>query len=179
MERRIEKFTKGASTGEPSLAEFGGVVFQGEAKTGKSWRRGGAVGALNGNTRGSRSLVSQGKDPAWSVRPVVGVQTRSARATRPSIVTGATGRGSATAGLAPEGQAGIGRGLSAAVSRSRASDEGEAQRSKTAALRTRGDQPVSGNLKRGTERNGSDGQWSGLLAALEWSGVSVLNRKFH
>jgi hypothetical protein len=26
--------------GEPSLAGFGGVVFQGEAKAGKSWRRG-------------------------------------------------------------------------------------------------------------------------------------------
>ena len=31
--------------GEPSLAGFGGVVFQGEAKAGKSWRRGGAMGA--------------------------------------------------------------------------------------------------------------------------------------
>jgi hypothetical protein len=36
VERRIWKFSKGASTGEPSLAGFGGVVFQGEAKAGKS-----------------------------------------------------------------------------------------------------------------------------------------------
>jgi len=44
VERRIWKFIKGASTGEPSLAGFGGVVFQGEAKAGKSWRQGGAMG---------------------------------------------------------------------------------------------------------------------------------------
>ena len=30
--------------GEPSLAEFGGVVFQGEAKADKSWRQGRAMG---------------------------------------------------------------------------------------------------------------------------------------
>jgi hypothetical protein len=34
--------------GEPSLAGFGGVVFQGEAKAGKSWRRVGAIGAYKG-----------------------------------------------------------------------------------------------------------------------------------
>jgi hypothetical protein len=44
VERRIWKFSKGASTGEPSLAGFGGVVFQREAKAGKSWRQGGAMG---------------------------------------------------------------------------------------------------------------------------------------
>jgi hypothetical protein len=44
VERRIWKFIKGASPGEPSLAGFGGVVFQGEAKAGKSWRQGGATG---------------------------------------------------------------------------------------------------------------------------------------
>ena len=44
VERRIWKSIKGASTGEPSLAGFGGVVFQGEAKADKSWRQGVAGG---------------------------------------------------------------------------------------------------------------------------------------
>ena len=35
------EISKGAPTGEQSLAVFGGVVFQGEAKAGKSLRRGG------------------------------------------------------------------------------------------------------------------------------------------
>jgi hypothetical protein len=155
--------------------------INGRAKSGRVWRRSLARGSQSwpvlatgwGNGvkqwehAGPRSLVSQGKDATWSVRPVAEVHTRRARATRPSIVTGATGRGSATGGLSTEGQAGIGRGLSAAVSRSRASDKGEAQRSKTVALRTRGDQPVFGNLKRGTERNGSDGRWSGSMIHAE------------
>jgi hypothetical protein len=42
---------------------------------------------------GSRCLVAQGKDSLWSCRPVVEVQTRSARESRPSIVTGTTWRG--------------------------------------------------------------------------------------
>ena len=33
---------------EPSFAVFGGVVFQGEAKAGKSWRQGPAMGASQG-----------------------------------------------------------------------------------------------------------------------------------
>jgi len=33
VERRVWKFSKGASAGEPSFAVFGGVVFQGEAKS--------------------------------------------------------------------------------------------------------------------------------------------------
>jgi len=37
--------------GEPSLAVFGGAVFEGEAKAGKSWRRGGGMGTYKG-TRG-------------------------------------------------------------------------------------------------------------------------------
>jgi hypothetical protein len=46
-------------------------------------------------------------------------------------VTGATGRGSGTESLSLEEQAKIGRGLSAVVLRSTASDEGEAQRSES------------------------------------------------
>jgi hypothetical protein len=34
--------------GEPSLDGFGGVVFQGEAKAGKSWRQGGTMGTYKG-----------------------------------------------------------------------------------------------------------------------------------
>jgi len=64
---------------------------------------------------GSRWLVAQGKDSLWSVRPVEKVQTRRASGARPSIVTGATGRGSAAERFSTEGQAGIGRGLSAVV----------------------------------------------------------------
>jgi hypothetical protein len=48
--------------GEPSLAGFGGVVFQGEAKAGKSWRQGWAMGR-KGGTRGPRCLVSQPERP--------------------------------------------------------------------------------------------------------------------
>jgi hypothetical protein len=44
VERRVWKFIKGGSIGEPSLAGFGGVVFQGEAKAGKSWRQGWEMG---------------------------------------------------------------------------------------------------------------------------------------
>ncbi|SPE40295.1 hypothetical protein SBA7_1330001 [Candidatus Sulfotelmatobacter sp. SbA7] len=55
-ERRIWKFSKGALMVEPSFAGFGGVVFQGEAKAGKSWRRGGPTGR-KGGTRGPRCLV--------------------------------------------------------------------------------------------------------------------------
>jgi len=39
-EWRLLKFSNGAFAGEPSLAVFGGVVFQGEAKAGQSWRQG-------------------------------------------------------------------------------------------------------------------------------------------
>jgi uncharacterized protein (DUF736 family) len=42
--------------GEPSLAGFGGVVFQGEAKAGKSWRQGGAMGHTG--SRGGRDFLS-------------------------------------------------------------------------------------------------------------------------
>ena len=34
--------------GEPSLAGFGGVVFQGEAKAGKSWQQAGALRKYRG-----------------------------------------------------------------------------------------------------------------------------------
>ena len=55
--------------GEPSLAGFGGVVFQGEAKAGKSWRQGGAMGRTGG-TRGGRDVLSLSlKGPEWSGRP--------------------------------------------------------------------------------------------------------------
>jgi hypothetical protein len=99
VERRISKFSKGASLGEPSLAGFGGVVFQGEAKAGKSWRRGGAMGAYKG-TRGGRDALSlRLKGPEWSGRPFVEAQTRSASGAKPSIVAGANGRVSGTEGF--------------------------------------------------------------------------------
>jgi hypothetical protein len=82
---------------EPSLAVFGGVVLQGEAKAGKSWRRG-AMGHTMG-TPGAALSCLMGKTRREAFRPGVEVQTRRARATRPSIVTGATGRGSGTMGL--------------------------------------------------------------------------------
>lgn len=34
------EISKGAHSGEPCLAVFGGVVFQGEDKAGESWRQG-------------------------------------------------------------------------------------------------------------------------------------------
>jgi len=43
--------------GEPSLGGFGGVVFEGEARAGKSWRRGGANGVMRGNTRSGDPLL--------------------------------------------------------------------------------------------------------------------------
>ena len=95
VERRIWKFSKGASTGEPSLAGFGGVVFQGEAKAGKSWRQGGAMGGKG--TRGGRDVLSLSlKGPEWSGRPFEEAQTRRASGARPSIVAGANGRVSGT-----------------------------------------------------------------------------------
>ena len=69
VERRIWKFSKGASLGEPSLAGFGGVVFQGEAKAGKSRRQGGAKGR-KGGTRGPRFLVSQPERPGVERSPI-------------------------------------------------------------------------------------------------------------
>jgi len=48
--------------GEPSLAGFGGVVCQGEAKAGKSGRRGGAMGHTRGEA-GPRLLVFQNERP--------------------------------------------------------------------------------------------------------------------
>lgn len=39
---------KGAPLGEPCLAGFGGVVFQGEAKAAESWRQGNVFGSLMG-----------------------------------------------------------------------------------------------------------------------------------
>ena len=86
--------------GEPSLAGFGGVVFQGEAKPGKSWRQGGAMGRKRGRA-GARCLVAQTERPGLSAvalrrakaegsgRPFAEAQTRRASGARPSIVAGA------------------------------------------------------------------------------------------
>ena len=79
MERRIWKFIKGASTGEPSLAGFGGVVFQGEAKAGKSWRQGWAMGPKR-EYAGARFLVSQPERPGVERSPIcVGPDTQCER----------------------------------------------------------------------------------------------------
>jgi hypothetical protein len=125
VERRIQKFIEGASTGEPSLVVFGGVVLQGEAKAGKSWRRGGAMGAYQG-IRGTALLCRSGERTCVERSPGGGGPDAESESNETEHRNRSTGRGSATAGLSLEGQAGIGRGLSAAVSRSGASDEGEA-----------------------------------------------------
>jgi len=74
VERRIWKFIKGASTGEPSLVGFGGVVFQGEAKAGKSWRQGWAMGPKRGHAGaampcliGHPKLFTGGEERSWKL----------------------------------------------------------------------------------------------------------------
>jgi hypothetical protein len=137
---------QGSAHGRAPVCEFRGVVFPRGIESSQSGARGGAMETFKAATRGPRSLVSQRKDPEWSVRPVVEVRMRRAIEARPSIIIGATRRGSGTERLFPEGQAGIGRGLSAAVSRSTASDEGEVKR-KPPLLGCEGSQ--SDNLKLG------------------------------
>ena len=70
------------------------------------------------------SLSLQGLE--WSGRPFAEVQTRRARAARPSIVAGANGGLSETKGFQAEGQVGMRGDLSAAALWRPASDEGEA-----------------------------------------------------
>jgi hypothetical protein len=66
----IQKFIKGASTGEPSLAVFGGVVFQGGAKVGKLGDGAGQWGHTGG-TRGRiifsapLGLLNRSEVPLW------------------------------------------------------------------------------------------------------------------
>jgi hypothetical protein len=50
-------------------------------------------------TRGRDALSLSRKGPEWSGRPFAEVETRRARATRPSIVAGANGRVSGTEGF--------------------------------------------------------------------------------
>jgi hypothetical protein len=84
------------------------------------------------------------------------------------IVTGATGRGSGTERLSPEGQAGIGRGLSAAVSRG-AEIEGER------GAKSERKPPLSGcgapgwfRQFKGMKRNGSVKQRNNSVPRLGW-----------
>jgi hypothetical protein len=60
---------------------------------------GGEEGMNDPGTRGRDVLSLSRKGPEWSGRPFAEVQTRSARATRPSIAAGANGRESGTEGF--------------------------------------------------------------------------------
>ena len=85
--------------GEPSLGGFGGVVFQGEAKAGKSWRRGGAMGRT-GADAGARCLVSQTERPGVERSTVCGgPNAKSEQSEDVSRGAGANGRVSGTEGF--------------------------------------------------------------------------------
>jgi len=75
VERRLGKCSKGAKErGIAKSAVFGGVVFQGEAKAGKSWRGRGSHEGIRG---AATSCLSAGKARSGAVASCGGLDAQS------------------------------------------------------------------------------------------------------